>query len=51
LSELETQLELAKRLGFLEADADAIRQMNRVGRIVRALRRSLREKVTTKGDE
>jgi len=46
LSELETQLELSTRLGYLGADADAIRQMNRVGRIVRALRNSLREKVT-----
>ena len=46
LSELETQLELATRLGYLEADTDTMRQTNRVGRIVRALRNSLREKVT-----
>jgi four helix bundle protein len=46
LAELETQLELAARLGYLEAGSDAIRQTNRVGRIVRALRNSLREKVT-----
>jgi four helix bundle protein len=42
LAELETQLELAIRLEFLEADAEAMRQTNRVGRIVRSLRNSLR---------
>jgi four helix bundle protein len=46
LSELETQLELAIRLGYLQAYTDALRQLNRVGRIVRALRNSLREKMT-----
>lgn len=51
LAELETQLELAARLGYLESAADAIRQTNRVGRIVRALRSTLREKVTNTGDE
>ena len=51
LSELETQLELASRLGYLAADADAMRQTNRVGRIVRALRNSLRGKMTSGSDE
>ena len=51
LSELETQLELATRLGYLGADTDAIRQTNRVGRIVRALRNALRQKVTNKSDD
>jgi len=51
LSELETQLELATRLGYLGVGADAIRQTNRVGRIVRALRNALRQKVTNKGDD
>lgn len=41
LAELETQLELAVRLGFLEAGATAIRQTDRVGRLVGALRSSL----------
>jgi four helix bundle protein len=50
LSELETQLELATRLGYLEANTDATRQTNRVGRIVRALRNSLREKAANKFD-
>ena len=48
LSELETQLELAKRLGYLDADVNVMPQVNRVGRLVRALRSSLRRKV--KGD-
>ena len=51
LSELETQLELATRLGYLGADTDAIRQTNRVGRIVRALRNALRQKVTNNSDD
>jgi four helix bundle protein len=46
LSELETQLELATRLGYLKADTDTIRQTNRVGRILRALRNSIREKLS-----
>jgi len=51
LSELETQLELAKRLGYLEANADAIRQVTRVGRVVRALRQALRKKITNNRDD
>ena len=50
LSELETQLELATRLGYLDANTDAMRQTNRVGRIVRALRSSLRAKVANDTD-
>jgi len=41
LAELETQLELSVRLGFMEPGAMAIRQMDRVGRLVNALRRAL----------
>lgn len=41
LAELETQLELAVRLGFLSAGAAAIRQADRVGKLVNALRGSL----------
>lgn len=51
LSELETQLELATRLGYLATDSEAMRQTNRVGRIVRALRNSLREKKIADSDE
>jgi four helix bundle protein len=41
LAELETQLELAVRLGLITADATAIRQADRVGKLVNALRGSL----------
>lgn len=41
-AELETQLELAVRLGYLEANADAINQTSRVGMLVRLLRKALR---------
>ena len=47
LSELETQIELATRFGYLEPNSDSERQLNRAGRIVRALRKSLRDKVVT----
>jgi four helix bundle protein len=40
-AELETQLELSVRLRFMESDAAAIRQTDRVGRLVNALRKSL----------
>jgi four helix bundle protein len=46
LSELETQLELSMRLGYLAPGTDAIKQTNRVGRLVRALRSSLRKSET-----
>ena len=42
LAELETQLELAVRLGFLRADAESLIRTNRVGMLVRLLRKSLR---------
>jgi four helix bundle protein len=45
LSELETQIELSVRLGYLQADCDPARQANRAGRIVRALRKSLQDKL------
>jgi len=48
LAELDTQLELAVRLGYLKADSGAIKQINRVGKIVRLLRGSLREKLQGK---
>ena len=41
LAELETQLELAVRLGFLAADASAIGQADRVAKLASALRRFL----------
>ena len=41
LAELETQLELAVRLGYLDTKADVIGQTHRVGGLVRLLRRSI----------
>jgi len=45
LSELETQIELAVRLGYLDANCNALRQLHRAGRMVRALRRAMRDKL------
>ncbi|MBI3044579.1 MAG: four helix bundle protein [Betaproteobacteria bacterium] len=45
LAELETQLELAARLGFLEHSTDCVNQANRVGRLVSALHKSLQHRV------
>ena len=43
LAELETQLELAVRLKYVDQDAGAIRQVSRVGRLLVGLRNALRE--------
>jgi len=45
LSELETQLELAARLGFMNADAVSFKHADRVARLVRALRKSMKAKL------
>jgi four helix bundle protein len=42
LAELQTQLELSVRLGYLSADAESIRQAVRVGKLVRGLRKALK---------
>jgi four helix bundle protein len=42
LAELQTQLQLAVRLGYLNAQAQSIAKAIHVGRLVRSLRRSLR---------
>jgi four helix bundle protein len=44
-AELHTQLELASRLRFLDPNAGVFRQLDRVGQLVTALRRSLRLKL------
>ena len=44
LAELETQLELAVRLGLLSDIAVCIKQADRVGKLVSALQKSLRSK-------
>jgi four helix bundle protein len=41
LAELETQLELAVRLGFMRTDAAAMAQADRVGKPMNAFRKSL----------
>lgn len=46
LAELETQLELAIRLGYLKPDVGSLGQSGRVGMLLRTLRRS-RKRVTT----
>ena len=45
LAELDTQIELAVRLGYLSAEAEIIVQAQRVGMLVRRLRKSISEKV------
>ena len=45
VAELDTQLELAVRLGYLNAEANVITQTHRVGMLVRLLRKSIGEKV------
>jgi len=42
LAELQTQLQLAVRLGFLAAEAQCVGQATRVGKLVRSLRKALR---------
>jgi four helix bundle protein len=42
LAELETQLQLAVRLGYLHSEAQCLGQLAQVGKLVRGLRRSLR---------
>jgi four helix bundle protein len=44
LAELETQLELAVRLGFMSRANDAVGQVDRVGRLVSALLKSLQRR-------
>lgn len=46
LAELDTQLELAVRLGYLNAESEVIAQMERVGMLVRLLRKCIRAKLS-----
>jgi four helix bundle protein len=48
LAELETQLELATRLGYLRANSDSFIQLDRVGMLVRTLRKSRRKALTAR---
>jgi len=45
LAELETQLELAIRLGYLPRNGKALQQMHRTGRLVSALRKSIKSRI------
>lgn len=45
LAELETQLQLAIRLGYLGVGAASIAQLDKVGRLLNGLRRSLRHRI------
>jgi four helix bundle protein len=42
MAELETQLVLAVRLGYLKSEAQCLGQATRVGKLVRSLRRALK---------
>lgn len=42
MAELETQLLLAVRLGYLKSEAQCLGQVTRVGKLVRSLRRALK---------
>ena len=44
LAELDTQLEIAVRLGYLDKGAEPIQHSSRVGQLLVALRRSLRDR-------
>jgi len=44
LSELETQLELSSRLGYLSDDGQTDQHLRKVGRLLHALRHAFREK-------
>jgi four helix bundle protein len=45
LSELETELELGIMLEYLPAGTQVLKQVHRVGRLLRALREAMREKL------
>ena len=44
LAELDTQLEIAARLGYIDRDSEPIKLSSRVGQLLVALRRSLRDR-------
>jgi four helix bundle protein len=44
LAELDTQLDLAVQLGYMDAGADVLNQASRVGMLVRLLRKSIRNR-------
>ena len=46
-AEADSQLEIASQLGFVRADSEVFGQLERVGRLITALRKSLRNRVET----
>lgn len=48
VAELHTQVELARRLGYLERHDDAARQVNFVGQLVNGLRKSMRSRIKSR---
>jgi four helix bundle protein len=46
LAEMQTQVELSARLGFLERNSELFSQLDRVGQLLTALRRSTRERTS-----
>lgn len=46
LAEVQTQLEIAVRLGFLDRGSECCEQASRVGRLVTGLRKSIRDRAT-----
>jgi four helix bundle protein len=44
-AELDTQLEISMQLGFIRSDSAVFRQLERVGQLLTALRRSLQNRV------
>ena len=47
LAEVETQVELAMRLGYVPKESQALVQVRRVGRLVNALRNSLANRLSS----
>ena len=43
-AELDTHLEIALRLGFIQKNSDAFERLNRVGRLLIGLRKSLKKR-------
>ena len=49
LAELETQLEISMRLGYLSDGAEAVKHVHRVGRLVNALRNVFKRRTARDG--
>ena len=44
LAEVQTQLEIARRLGYLESETDCPKQASRVGKLLIGLRRAIQDR-------